>query len=161
MPCRIAAGRPGHASMISIKSASPLRLSWKPRGARVCLFGTIGSLSRPPRAPDAGLKFRCCADEEFAIDVRTFNERRRSPPTARTAVLSSMSSTSPVSNHRRQRSSATAPVTKSTSTKSSGSGFEGSPERHLTGPSRNDRCPYCPRAPCDASVDLTEVCCPT
>ena len=39
----------------------------------------------------AGLKIRWCADEEFEMDIQPFNARWPSPPTARTAVPSSMS----------------------------------------------------------------------
>ena len=65
MPFRIAAGRPDHASMISIRFGSALLLSWIQEGARVCLFGAIGLLSRRPRALGAGLKIRCSADRSW------------------------------------------------------------------------------------------------
>jgi hypothetical protein len=152
MPFRIASGKCVHASMISIRSGSPLLLSWIPGGASGCLIEAFTLFLRGSQVVGAGLKIRSRADEEFATDVRTFNERRASPPAARAAVFSSMSS--PATNHRRRPSSATAEVTKSTSTKASGSGFDG---RSLPSPRRKVSwtIPFC--APYEASVDQTDA----
>ncbi len=99
-------------------------------------FNTLGYQADGRRA---GLKIRWCAGEEVAGNIRSFGTPMPSPPTARAAAPSSMSTPLPTTNRRRRPSDPITTAIKSTSTRSSESGFEGWPCRFLTGPGKKER----------------------